>query len=48
MLYCDIITSGNSEIGGMMFTGAGGIIAIIVILVVCAIVFVIGIRKEMN
>jgi hypothetical protein len=31
-----------------MFTGIGGAIAIVVILVVCAIVFIIGIRKEMN
>ena len=31
-----------------MFTGIGGAIAIVVILVVAAIVFIIGIRKEMN
>ena len=31
-----------------MFSGTGGVIAIVVILVVAAIVFVIGVRKEMN
>ena len=31
-----------------MFSGIGGFVAIIVILVVSAIVFIIGIRKEMN
>lgn len=31
-----------------MFAGIGGAVAIVIILAVCAIVFVIGIRKEMN
>lgn len=32
----------------MLFSGTGGIIAIIAIIVVCAVVFTIAIRKEMN
>ena len=32
----------------MIFTGTGGAIAIVVILVVAAIVFIIGVRNEMN
>jgi hypothetical protein len=32
----------------MLFTGIGGILAVIVIIAVCAIVFTIAIRREMN
>lgn len=31
-----------------MFSGIGGMIAVIVIIAVCAVVFTIAIRKEMN
>jgi hypothetical protein len=31
-----------------MFTGAGGVVAVVVIIIVCAVVFTIAIRKEMN
>ena len=31
-----------------MFTGAGGVVAIIVILVIAAIVFTIGVRREIK
>ena len=31
-----------------MFSGPGGIIAVIVIIAVCAVVFTIAIRREMN
>jgi hypothetical protein len=31
-----------------MFSGIGGIIAVIVIIAVCAVVFTIAIRREMN
>jgi len=32
----------------MIFTGIGGTVAIIVILAICAVVFIIGIRKELD
>jgi hypothetical protein len=32
----------------MLFTGIGGIIAVIAIIVICAVVFTIVIRREMN
>jgi hypothetical protein len=31
-----------------MFTGVGGGIAVVVIIIICAVVFTIAIRKEMN
>jgi hypothetical protein len=31
-----------------MFIGVGGIVAVIVIIAVCAVVFTIAIRREMN
>lgn len=31
-----------------MFSGVGGIIAVVAIIVVCAVVFTIAIRREMN
>ena len=31
-----------------MFTGPGGVVAEIVVLAICAVIFIIGIRGEMN
>jgi hypothetical protein len=31
-----------------MFAGVGGAVAVVVIIIVCAVVFTIAIRKEMN
>jgi hypothetical protein len=52
MLISDIhrIDSVNALSGkeAKMFIGVGGVIAAVVIVVVCAIVFTIAIRREMN